>query len=175
MRRMTAQTHRLSIGRFTGRCAATGAELVPGSRCVTVVVDRGDEGFERLDYSPEAWETQSRPPGVVCVWRSVAPEPEAKRGLVIDDEVLEEMVTRLAGDDRPDRVAFRWLVSLMLLRKRRLRHLRVERRDGREIWLFARRGEEEGNELEVVNPHLGEEDLRSLAEQLGAFVESDLD
>lgn len=175
MRRMATQTSRLSIGRFTGRCAATGADLVPGSRGVAVVVDRGDEGFERLDFAPDAWESSARPEGVLCMWRYIVPEPEARRGLVIDDEVLEEMVTRLAGDERPDRVAFRWLVALMLLRKRRVRHLRVERRDGREIWLFVRRGEEEANAIEIVNPHLSEDDLRSLAEQLGAFVESDLD
>jgi len=175
MRSMPAQTNRLSIGRTTGRCAATGAALVPGSRCVAVVVDRGDEGFERLDFAPEAWESTPRPAGVLCVWRTIVPEPEAKRGIVIDDEVLEEMVARLDGDERPERVAFRWLVALMLLRKRRLRHLGVERRGEREVWSFARRGEENAAPFEVVNPHLGEEDLRSLAEQLGAFVESDLD
>ncbi len=174
MRSMATQTNRLSIGRSTGRCAATGAELAPGTSCIAVVIDRGDEGFERRDYAPEAWARQPRPEGVLCVWKTTVPAPEARRGIVIDDEVLEEMVTRLAGDERPDRVAFRWLVVLMLLRKRRLRHLRVERRDGREIWWFVRRGEEESSAFEVVNPHLSEEDLRSLAEQIGAFVESDL-
>lgn len=137
--------------------------------------DVGDEGFERLDYSIEAWERGVRPSGPHFFWRTTVPHPEERRTLTIDDEVLEEMLARLEGDERPERVAFRWLVALMLLRKRRLRHLRIDSADGREVWHFMRRGAgDEAAPIAVVNPHLAEDDLRALADQLGTLVESDL-
>jgi len=140
-----------------------------------VLRDLGDEGFERLDYSIEAWDEGVRPEGAHFFWKTAVPHPEERRTLTIDDEVLEEMLMRLESDARPERVAFRWLVALMLLRKRRLKHVRVESKDGCETWYFHRRGEgDEAPVIAVVNPHLAEDDLRTLAEQLGAFVESDL-
>jgi len=176
MRRMSTPTQRRSIGRSTGRCAVTGAALEPGTPCVAALIDRGDQGLERLDYSTDAWQAAPRPEGLLGFWRTIVPVGEERRGIVIDDEVLESMLARLEGDDRPDRVAFRWLVALMLLRKRRLRHLGVERREGREWWRFAWAGRDaEAPLLEILNPHLAEEDLRSLAEQLGEFVDADLE
>lgn len=170
-----SSTSRLSIGRSTGRCAVTGAALQPGAVCISVLRDLGDEGFERLDYAMESWETGVRPEGPHFFWKTIVPRPEERRTLAIDDDVLEEMLVRLEEDTRPERISFRWLVALMLLRKRRLRHLRVESIDGRETWFFHRRGEtEDARPIAVVNPHLAEDDLRTLAEQLGAFVESDL-
>ncbi|MBX3355963.1 MAG: hypothetical protein KF724_09725 [Phycisphaeraceae bacterium] len=166
---------RLAIGRSTGRCAATGEALEAGSACVAVLRDGGDDGFERLDYSLAAWDRGARPSGDFYFWRTVVPHPDERRGIVIDDEVLDEMLDRLADDPRAERQAFRWLVALMLLRKRRLKHLRVEREDDREVWLLQRRGGgDDAPVLRVVNPHLSEEDLRVMAEQIGALVESDL-
>lgn len=163
------------IGRFTGRCAATGRALEPGTPCIAVLLDRGDDGFERRDYSIDAWASTSRPDGILGFWKTVVPRPEERRGVVIDDEVLASMLARLDGDERPERIAFRWIVTLLLLRRRMLRHLGVERRDGREWWRFAWAGAGAGAPaIEVVNPHLRDEDLQSLAGQLGAIVDSDL-
>lgn len=165
----------MTIGKSTGRCAASGEALAPGTPCVSVLRDLGDAGYERLDYAVEAWASGVRPEGEYYFWRTIVPQPNERRAITIDDDVLEEMLVRLEEDTRPERIAFRWLVALMLLRKRRLRHLRVETRDGRETWLFHRRSDGDGAPpIAVVNPHLDEDDLRSLADQLGAFVESDL-
>jgi len=164
----------MTIGRSTGRCASTGAAIAPGTACMSVLRDLGDAGFERLDYSIDAWERGERPTGDFYFWRTIVPAADERRAFTIDDEVLEDMLARLEDDARPERIAFRWLVALMLLRKRRLRHLRVEPREGGETWLFQRKGDVDGAPpLAVVNPHLAEDDLVALAEQLGAFVEAD--
>jgi hypothetical protein len=102
------------------------------------------------------------------------PEPDAKRRLVLDDEAIEEVFDRLSEDDRPNRIAVRWLLAMILLRKRRLRHLRVESADGVETWLFSRRGDVEGAPpTAVVRPALDEEAIAALGDELGAVVAFD--
>jgi hypothetical protein len=93
---------------------------------------------------------------------------------VLDDEAIEEVFDRLAEDDRPNRVAVRWLLAMILLRKKRLRHLRVERVEGVETWLFSRRGDAEGAPATpVVRPALDEEAIAALGDELGAVVSFD--
>ncbi|MFO0894879.1 MAG: hypothetical protein U0574_07985 [Phycisphaerales bacterium] len=162
-----------SIGRSTGICAASGETLAPGTACMAVLVDRGDQGLERQDFSLAAWNAGQRPERWICFWKTVVQAPDAKRGIRLDDDVLEEVLDRLEGDARPERQAFRWLVALMLLRRRRLRHDGVETAGGVESWRFRRRGDAEGAApIRVVNPRLSEEDLRALSEQLGDVVEA---
>jgi len=131
-------------------------------------------GFERLEFSMAAWLAGARPEGVLCWWKTVMPEANARKRLVLDDEAIEEVFDRLSEDTRPNRVAVRWLLAMILLRKKRLRHQRIEHRDGVEIWLFSRRGEEEGSvPTSVVHPTLDEEAIAALSEELGAVVAFD--
>jgi hypothetical protein len=102
------------------------------------------------------------------------PQPEASKRLVLDDDAIEEVFDRLADDDRPNRIAVRWLLAMILLRKKRLRHLRVEQREGVETWLFSRRGDAEGAPpTPVVRPVLDEEAIAALADELAAVVAFD--
>ena len=102
------------------------------------------------------------------------PEADARRRLVLDDEAIEEVFDRLADDARPNRVAVRWLLAMILLRKKRLRHLRIEDRSGAETWLFSRRGDAEGAPpTPVVRPALDEEAIAALSDELGTVVAFD--
>ena len=47
-----------------------------------------DDGFERRDYSLEAWEAQGPPSDVFSYWKASVPDPEARRGILVDDAVL---------------------------------------------------------------------------------------
>lgn len=177
---MTRATSSFSLGRFTATCAATGRPLVPGESIVAALceVPPGDESgheFIRRDYSAEAWDGGARPTELVCFWRTTAPEPDAKKRLLVDDDTLVELFDRLEGDDRAQRLAYRWLLCLILLRKKMLRHLRVEREGDSEWWLVQKRGL--GDELppiRVRNPKIRDEDLQELSEHLGEVMQSDL-
>lgn len=168
------------LGRFTAACAATGRALVAGERIVASLCDAPegqDDGHEfvRRDYSADAWESGARPAGLVCFWRTTAPAPDERRRLLVDDDTLVELFDRLEGDDRPQRRAYRWLVCLILLRKRMLRQVRVEREGDDEWWLVQKRGAEEGTPpIRVPNPRIKDEDLQELAEHLGEVMQSEL-
>lgn len=168
------------LGRFTASCAADGRALVPGEPIVATLCDapEGDESgheFVRRDFAVDAWSAGSRPVGLVCFWRTTAPEPDQKRRLLVDDDTLLELFDRLEGDERPQRIAYRWLMCLILLRKRLLRHVRVDRQENAEWWLVQKRGMDETiAPIRVLNPRLRDEDLQELSEHLGEVMQSEL-
>lgn len=168
------------LGRFTAACASEGRPLVPGEPIVATLCDvpeddRSGHEFLRRDFSVAAWESGARPEGLVCFWRTAAPEPDQKRRLLVDDDTLMELFDRLEGDDRPQRIAYRWLMCLILLRKRLLRHVRVDRSDDREEWLVQRRGvDDAAPPIRVTNPRIRDEDLQELSEHLGEVMQSEL-
>jgi hypothetical protein len=171
---MSRDATTIPVGKPTFTCAASGEALPPGTPCITTVRDNATGGFERLEFSTAAWAAGARPEGLLCWWKTIMPEPDARKRLVLDDEAIEEVFDRLVDDDRPNRVAVRWLLAMILLRKKRLRHLRVDAKDGQETWLFARRGDAEGAPpTAVVRPQLDEEGIAALADELGAVIAFD--
>ena len=80
-----------------------------------------------------------------------------KPEIVIDDAVLVDLFERLAGDERPQRIAFRYILALVLLRKRKLQLVGREQQEEGEIWLLRFRGTE-GEPLEVHNPGIDEDE-----------------
>jgi hypothetical protein len=166
------------VSRPTGVCAASGEPLQPDSVCVATLCDRPeDEGFDRLDFSLEAWEAGARPERLFSFWRSVVAPPNASRRLLVDDEVLRDLFMRLAEDDRPQRVAFRFVLALILMRKRLLRFVgRTEGgAEGPEQWLMRPKGSDPDDPpLAVTNPRLSDDDVRELTAQLGEILQGEV-
>ena len=168
------------LGRYTASCAADGRALVPGEPIVATLCDapNGDDSgheFVRRDFSLEAWNSGKRPGSLVCFWRTTAPEGDQKRRLLVDDDTLLELFDRLEGDERPQRIAYRWLMCLILLRKRMLRQVRIDRGADAEWWLVQKRGMDDSiPPIRVLNPRIRDEDLQELAEHLGEVMQSEL-
>jgi hypothetical protein len=170
------------VSRPTGRCAHSGEVIEPGSLYVAALRERPeDEALERVDYSLAAWEGGVRPEGLFSYWKAIAAQPGESRAMpLVDDGVLMDLFERLADDERPQRIAFRFVLGLILMRKKRLKLVgRAEPRDGApERWQLQPRpaaaGAEPGPPLELVNPQLTEDDLRELTEQLGEILQAEL-
>jgi hypothetical protein len=167
------------VARSTGRCAATGQVMPPGSACIATLCEKtGEEGFERLDFSIEAWEAGQRPHGLFSYWKSIVPRPDEKPRLLLDDSVLMDLVERLGSDDRSQRVAFRFVLGLILMRKKHLKFVGRETKDGVERWLLQPRpaaaGEQPPPPIPVINPNLADEDVRDIIDQLSEVLQSEL-
>ena len=166
------------VSRPTGLCAATGRPLEPGATCVACLCEREeDDGFDRLDFSLAAWEEGVRPQRLFSFWKTTVSPPQAKPGLLVDNEVLMDLFHRLAGDERPQRLAFRFVLALILMRKKLLKFAGRQAGDeGRtERWLMRRPGQGPNEPpVEVANPHLSDEDVRTLTGQLGEILQGEL-
>lgn len=87
-----------------------------------------DIGFRRIDVSLEAWDEGHRPDGVFAHWKAEVAEPNAKKKVFVDNDVLLNLLRRLADADAPDRIAFRFVLALILMRKKMVRYDRTENR-----------------------------------------------
>jgi len=117
------------IQRCSRRCAATGRELAPGEPYYSVLVEQGGT-LQRVDYSVEAW--TGPPETAIGCWRGCLPASDRDRPQPPPNERLLQIFEEL--QDEPRRADFRYLLALLLVRRRLLR-LEEQRRDteGREI------------------------------------------
>lgn len=164
------------ISRSTGICGETGQVLDPGSPCVATLCDSLDEGgFERVDFSPAAWEAGARPPRLFGFWKTIVEGGERKTKTPVNDVVLLDLLGQLKEDEKPGRTALRFVLALLLLRSRRIRFLRSRKVGEREVWVMRIRGEEgDASLLEVENPGLCDADVRDLACQIGDVLGPEL-
>ena len=104
------------------------------------------------------------------------PRHEAKKKLFVDDEVLCQLFERLSDVQEPAKLNFRFVLGLILMRKRMLiyettRHEGGEGND-RELWTVRFKGRED--RLDLLNPRLTEEQVGEVSQQLGEILNEEL-
>ena len=119
------------VQRTNCKCAGTDKELAPGENFYAALVET-DEGFDRVDYCNEYWEANNPP--VFCYWKSKVPVKDEKEKLLVDDGALVNVFHRLDGEADPKKVNFRFVLALILMRKRILKYETTEFVDDKEVW-----------------------------------------
>ena len=154
-----------------GRCAVSNRPLAEGEEFYSVVFsdDAVESGFRRIDYSLEAW--HGVPEGAFCHFRTHIPVKEKRRRLLVDNDVLVNFFLRLGDESQSHRVAFRYVLALILMRKRILRYENSENIDGEETWTMTLVSDHSTHR--VVNPKLTEEQVEGVSGQLGAILHGD--
>jgi hypothetical protein len=145
----------------TRRCSATGRELQPGERYYSVLLDE-DGKFVRRDYGAESW--QGPPPGAFSFWAGRVPTADAKKRPPIDDDLLLDCFTRLEGESDPRRVSFRFVLALLLMRRKRLKLEGAAAEGGDEV--LTMRCTRGGATHRVVNPRLTDEQIAEVQEEV---------
>jgi hypothetical protein len=100
------------------------------------------------------------------------PVAEAKKKIFVDDEVLLELFERLADVTEPAKLNFRFVLGLILMRKRLLIYENTRLDGEKEFWTVRRRGRD-GN-LDLLNPRLGEEQITEVSQQLSQVLNEEL-
>ncbi|MEO0484266.1 MAG: hypothetical protein AAF138_11655 [Planctomycetota bacterium] len=165
------------IARADGHCAATGAELPPHAPIVVVLLEApGDERLTRLEFAADAWDSGARPEtgpdeGVFATWRTVRPDPTAKTDPFVDAGSLMELFESLAGADDRRRRVFRYVLALLLMRKKELVY---EGQQAGEL-ILRRRGpkDQEREVYRVTDPGMDDEAIAAAVEQVSAVMSGD--
>jgi len=144
----------------TRRCAASGRELKPGEKIYSVLLDQAGK-LVRLDYAAEAW--PGPPAAAFSFWLGRVPNDEKQRPR-IDDELLMDCLNRLEGQAEPNRVQFRYIVALLLLRRKRLRFEDARMSEGHET--LRLRCTRSRRLYEVANPGLSEEEMLAVQDEV---------
>jgi hypothetical protein len=145
----------------TRRCCATGRELKAGERFFTALVESGPH-FQRQDFAPEAW--KGPPQGAFSYWFGKVPPTAEHQKPRFDDELLEECFERLGEPTEPDRINFRYVLALLLIRRKRLRFEDSRYEMGQERLILS--NPRNGERCEVVNPRLDDEQMKQVQDEV---------
>lgn len=159
------------VSRAQGKCAVCEAVIEPDQKLMAALRETA-EGFERIDVCLGCWEKFDRA-GVLAFWKTSMPRAEARKKLFVDDEVLCGLFERLAETQEPSKLNFRFVLGLILMRKRLLVYETSRKtEDGKEIWSMRFRGRED--KLDMLNPQLTEEQVQDVSRQLGDILNEEL-
>jgi hypothetical protein len=135
--------------------------LQPGERYFSALfVSTGQ--FIRKDYAADAW--PGAPAGALAYWSGKVPAADQKRRLIVDDDLLMNCFERLTEETDPARIQFRYVVALLLLRRKRLKFDDLRREHGQEF--LQLRCPRTGQVFEVLDPHLTEEDAARVQDEV---------
>ncbi len=149
----------------TRRCAVSNRELVPGEKYYSVLLEEGDH-FLRRDYSREAW--TGPPPGAFSFWTGKVPQPEEGVRPSFDDDLLLDCFQRLETQQDPQRVNFRYVLALLLLRRKKLKFEQAAVAGGQEM--LTLRCVRSGTAYGVINPRLSEEEMVQVQDEVFSLL-----
>jgi len=153
-----------------GQCWGTGKKIEYGEEYFAALVE-AEEGLQRRDFCAEYW--QDKKPEVFCYWKTKLPHPDQKKQIFIDDEMLMAFFDRLEQETEEEKINFRFVLALILMRKRRLKYDSSKIEDGREVWRLRIVGGDK-QFVEVTNPNLNEEQIEELSLQLSQILQVEL-
>lgn len=131
------------------------------------------EGLQRADYCDSCFQGK-RPADVFYFWKAT---PKAANGAkkqrpAIDMDNVLEFFKRLEGDASPQRIAFRYILALMLSRKKMLAAGEKKKDDQGQVVQNYREKNAGAETLihAVVEPELSEEEIQGLSSELGVLL-----
>jgi len=157
-----------NIAKSNQTCQLCEAKFGVGASYFSAIFVRA-EGFERRDFCLSCFQDR-RPENVYSYWKTAVPDAEEEdaRPKVDLDSVLD-FFRRLDGDADAKRIAFRYVLALMLTRKKVFKLDGSEKReDGSEVLVFAAR--KGGEKHAVVQPDIDENEIGAVSEELGQLL-----
>jgi len=148
-------------------CDATGRPFAEGDVFHAALFTEG-QGFRRSDLCEEAWKARSLDPSAeppFSAWRSrfEPPAPPPREPLPRDD--AEGMLRRLIESNDPAHTNTRYLLAVMLERKR---VLKPQPSPDKTTLIYERTGT--GETFIITDPHLSLSDLVAVQEEVSALL-----
>jgi hypothetical protein len=143
------------------QCAATGRDLRPGERFYSVLLEEAGQ-FARKDYAADAW--PGPPEGAIAYWSGRIPASGQPRRPIINDELLVDCFQHLGDALEPAQRNFRYVVALLLMRRKRFKFEDVRKNGAEEVILL--RDAKSGSRHEVPDPHLNDAEMASVQDEV---------
>lgn len=154
------------IGRRGGGCSVCARPLAPGERASSALycAGAGETSFERRDYCAACFEDPSKRGEPFSWWTAVVPQPEEKKAL-FDTGIARDFLLRLLRENAPERASLRYLLTLLLMRKRLVKVTEQFVRDGVEVMVASVPPDEAAYEVACLE--LDEAETTKLRDELG--------
>lgn len=142
-------------------CAASGRELRAGDKVFSVLWDEADR-FVRKDYAADAW--PGPPQGAIAWWVGRIPETGRHAKPTINDDLLVDCFDHLADTTDASKQRFRYVVALLLMRRKRFR-FEDARKQGEQETLVVR-DIRSGRRHEVIDPQMTEPEMDAVRDEV---------
>jgi len=165
-----------NIAKTSGTCCSCERQLQPDEDFVATITE-GEEGFAREDFCTSCWDSKAQSEqaaaGRFGIWRSRVPQPQEKKKLFVDDELLVNFFERLADAEDEAKISFRFVLALVLMRKKLLVYDRADKgTDDRDVWTMHFKGSDAKHH--VIDPNLDEDRIAEVSQNLGEILEGEL-
>lgn len=158
------------VPRPQGKCAVCGRDIAAGEKFLAAVRET-PEGLERLDIDPDCWPKFDKS-NLLGFWQTVMRKAEEKKKVFVDDEVLCTLFERLSDATEPAKINFRFVLGLILMRKRLVIYDTTRHDNGRDVWVVRMKGKDQ--RLDLVDPKLNEQQVTEVSQQLGQILNEEL-
>lgn len=154
-------------------CAKTGVEIPPETPYYSGLIET-DTGLERLDYTAETWPEIDKSE-FFSYWKNKGWSSRADKKPPIDYERLLSFFDALDGAEDRFKRLLRYVVALVLVRKRKLRLDDMSRTDQGDdkLMLFDRR--DGGRNVAIISPEASREELDQAQEKLNQLFDCDFE
>ena len=146
------------VEKRTGECASCRRGFTPGDEHHSAVF-REAGGFLRRDYCEVCWESRAKGEEL-SFWKTRVPRPDEKKIRYVDDSVMLRLFDELAGSAEEKDVRFRFVLALMLARRKVFKLGSVE--EG----LVTFEQKKEGKSHRVKDPSLREDEIDALKDEV---------
>jgi hypothetical protein len=142
-------------------CATTNRELRAGEKVFSGLFDDGGQ-FVRKDFAAEAW--SGPPEGVIAWWVGRIPDAGRPARPTINDDLLVDCFEHLTDTADLGRQRFRYVVLLLLMRRKRFAFEDARKQDGRETIVV--RDVKSGRRHESVDPQMTETEMDAVRDEV---------
>ncbi len=158
------------ISRRSNICAKSGRHFEDEERFYTCIFeDPESDGYLRRDYSVDAWDEVKGELQPFSFWLTTykAPVPENKPE-VIEKESAETMLRRMIDEDEPHTENARYILALMLERKKTLKPMDTKETEGRKMLFYEHRLT--GDVYMVADPQLRLDEVEKVQEEVSELL-----
>jgi hypothetical protein len=149
------------------RCARTGEPFQDGAIIYTMLF-RERSGFRREDISEAAWQDREDSIQPFSLWRSTYQAPPPRAPEPMPRESVEELLSRLIHEDCPEHKNARYVLALMLERKKVLKQ--VDARETTEERFLIYEHAKTGQVFIIPDPRLKLAELDKVQQEVYALL-----
>lgn len=165
---MTGYQSNVNVPKCGRQCAATERELRPGEKIISALFDEGGR-YVRKDYAVDAW--SAPPEGTIAFWMGRIPESDAKPKPTINDGLLMDFFDQLGESEDAEKIRFRYVLALLLMRRKRLKFEDLRRDASEKAGEPAResmilRCSKSKRKYAVLDPRLSEDELAGAQDEV---------
>jgi hypothetical protein len=150
------------------KCTRTGKQFVEGELIYTLLFQE-HSSFRREDLSEQAWQSLQDTVQPFSFWRSTYEAPPAPPPEPVRRQTGENLLRRLLRENRPEDSRARYILALMLERKKVLRQVDIQRSEDGRLLIYEHL--ETGEVLVIADPLLHLSEIESVQKEVAARLE----